>query len=236
MEYVILYAVDGGLLLMLLCTILWCAHQGLVRSLAGIIAWVAAAAIALHFCAPLAEICYDRFLHERLLTLAEENIHSATDATQAAENVNIVLESLPEIAVKAARSVGVDVAALQEKANQLPDETAEAVERTCLAPVCKAALKVVLFITILLAAAFLVQMIFVPLGKVLHKTPVVGKTDRALGAVFGLLKGAILIAALALVLSIASAIAEGGFARAVENSKIVSIVTNSPFADGLFRK
>ena len=235
MEYVILYAVDGGLLLLLLCTILRCAHLGLVRSLAGIIAWVAAAAIALHFCAPLAEVCYDRFLHERVLAMAEEDIQNAADATMTVGYTNEVFDALPEYAVKAAEGVGVDVAELQSKSMQLPQETAEAVEKTCLAPICKAAMKLVLFVAVLLVVGSLAQLILTPIGKALHKTPVIGTTDRALGAVFGLLKGAVLIAVLAILLRVAAGIAQGEFARAVQNSRIVTFVADSPFADGLFR-
>ncbi len=235
MEYVILYAVDAGLVVLLLCTILRCAHLGLVRSLAGIIAWIAAAVIALHFCAPLADACYERFLKEHVLSLAEENIRNAADATMTVDYTNELLDGLPDYAVKAAESVGVDVGALQSKAEKLPEATAEAVERTVLAPICKAALKVVLFLVMLAAVGIVVQLVLTPVGKVLHKTPLLGTTDRALGAVLGLLKGAVLIAALAILLRVAAGIAEGEFARAVQNSRIVSIVSNSPFADGLFR-
>lgn len=236
MEYVILYAVDGALLLLLLCTILRCAHLGLARSLAGIVAWVGACAIALHICAPLSAICYDRFLHERMLALAEKNIASAADATLTVTYTNAILDDLPDFAVKAAAGAGVDVAALQSKTEKLPHETAEAVERVCIAPICTAALKVVLFLLILLAVVILAKLVLTPIGKALHKMPVIGTTDRGLGAAFGLLKGAVLVAVLAMLLRVACGIVEGEFVRAVDNSKIVSFVVNSPFADGLFRK
>ena len=235
MEYVILYAVDGALLLLLLCTILRCAHLGFVRSLAGIIAWIAAAAIALHYCAPLATACYDRFLHERVLALAEENIRDAADATFTVEYTNDILDGLPGFAVKAAESVGVDVDALRDKTLHLPRETAEAVEQICLAPIITAAVKVLLFIVILLVTGGLVQAVLSPVGRVLHKAPVIGTTDRALGAVFGLLKGAVLVAVPAMLLRVAGGVVEGRFAEAVNHSRIVSFVESSPFADGLFR-
>ena len=235
MEYVILYAVDGVLLLLLLGTILRCAHLGLVRSLAGIIAWVAAAAVALHFCSPLAVTCYDRFLHDRVTAMAEEKIQSAADATVTVTYVNDVLDDLPDVVVKTAGSMGVDVAALQSRTEQLPHETAEAVERVCLAPIITAALKAVLFIAILVVIGGLVQLVLTPVGKVLHKTPLIGSTDRALGAVFRLLKGAVLIAVLAILLRVAGDVTEGAFTDTVYNSKIVSFVVNSPFADGFFR-
>ena len=235
MEYVVLYAVDGALALLLVCTILHCARLGLVRSLAGIVAWIAAAAIALHFCAPLSVYCYDRFLHERVLTMAEERIQNAADATMTVSYTNEVLDALPEVVVKSAESMGVDVAELQSRTEKLPQETAEALERECLAPIIKASLKVVLFIAILVVIVGLVQLVLTPVGKTLHKLPLIGTTDKALGAVLGLLKGAVLIAVLAILLRVAGSVTQGEFSRAVDNSKIVSFVVNSPFADGLFR-
>jgi uncharacterized membrane protein required for colicin V production len=96
-------------------------------------------------------------------------------------------------------------------------------------------MKLVLFVAVLLVVGSLAQLILTPIGKALHKTPVIGTTDRALGAVFGLLKGAVLIAVLAILLRVAAGIAQGEFARAVQNSRIVTFVADSPFADGLFR-
>ena len=235
MAYVILYAVDGALLLLLLCTILRCAHLGFVRSLAGIIAWIAAAAISLHYCAPLATACYDRLLHERVLAMAEQSIQTNENSAFATEFANDILNGLPDAVVKAAGSVGVDVDALRGKTLHLPRETAEAVEQICLAPIITAALKVLLFIVILLVTGGLVQAVLSPVGRVLHKAPVIGTTDRALGAVFGLLKGAVLVAVPAMLLRVAGDVVEGRFAEAVNHSRIVSFVESSPFADGLFR-
>lgn len=235
MEYVIRYALDAFLVLLLISTILYCAKRGLMRSLAGIIALIAAAAIAVHFCAPLAEACYGRFLHERVLAIAEAKIQDAEDATLTAEYANGVLKALPDVVVKAAEGVGVDVETLGQKTAQLPHATAASLEQALLAPVVTAALKVLLFLIMLAVIGVLIQLALTPLIKALHKKPVLGKTDRALGAVFGLLRGAVLVAVLAMLLRVAGEIVGTRFAEAVDKSRIISFVENSPFADGLFR-
>ena len=238
MEYLILYIVDGILLLLLLCTILRCAHLGLVRSLAGIAAWIAAAAIALHFCAPLSQTLYDRVLHERVLQLAQENVRNTFDADQTVDITTSVLDELPEMVVQAAAGMGIDVSALRARAVRLPhaaDDAAAAVERNVLAPVITAALRAVLFILMVLLIAGAVQALLTPIGKALHKTPVIGSTDRALGAVLGLLKGAVLVSVLAILLRVLAEIVQGTFETAVQHSKIVSFVSESPFSNGVFR-
>ena len=238
MDYVILYAVDAGLLVLLLCTVLRCAHLGLARSLAGIVAWIAAAAIALQFCAPLSQAVYDRFLQQRVRSVAQEQIHSTLDAAETADVTMTVLDSLPQFVIDAADGMGVDVSALRAKTAQLPqaeENAATVVEQNVLAPIILAALKIVLFLLIAVAVACVVHAILSPIGRALHKVPVIGTTDRALGAVLGLLKGAVFVSLLAVLLRVLGDVVHGEFEVAVQNSKIVSFIAESPFADGVFR-
>ena len=239
MEFVYLYIVDGILVLFLLSTVLRCAHLGFVRAMAGIVAWIAAAAIAVHFCAPLSQAVYDRFLHQRVLDMAQESIHNTIDASEVADITTGVLEELPDVVVEAAQAVGVDVSDLQKKTTvELPkaeEEAAAAIEQNVLAPVIIAALKAVLFLVMVMLIAGIAQALLTPVGKLLHKTPVIGTTDRALGAVLGILKGAVLVSVLAILLRVLGGVVQGNFQIAVQNSRIVSIVAESPFADGVFR-
>ena len=54
------YIVDGILVLLFVLTVINAARVGLARSAAGIAAWVLAAYLALHFCAPAAQWVYTR--------------------------------------------------------------------------------------------------------------------------------------------------------------------------------
>ena len=238
MEYVILYAVDAVLLLLLLGTILHCSRLGLARSLSGIVAWIVAAAIALHFCAPLSQIVYDRFLQQRVQTAAQERIHSTIDATEAVDVTTTVIDGLPQFVVDAAESMGIDVPALREQTVDLPhaEENAAAVlEQRVLSPIIVAALKIALFFVMAMVIAALLNLVISPIGKAIQKVPVIGTTDRALGAVLGILKGAVLVSLLAILLRVIGGMTQGQFSTAVQNSKIVSFIAESPFSDGVFR-
>ncbi|MBQ7545356.1 MAG: CvpA family protein [Clostridia bacterium] len=238
MDYVILYAVDAALLILLLITVLRCAHLGLARSLAGIVAWIAAAAIALHFCAPLSQALYNRFLQQHVLSAAQERIHSTIDSDEVVDITTTTMDALPGFVIDAAEGMGVDVSALREKTThmtEMQDNAAAAIEQNVLAPIITAVLKIVLFLLMAILIAAVAQAILSPIGKALHKMPVIGATDRALGAVLGILKGAVLVSVLAILLHVLGNMLQGAFSDAVHNSKIVSFIAESPFADGVFR-
>ena len=238
LEYLILYAVDAALLILLLITVLRCAHLGLARSLAGIVAWIAAAAIALHFCAPLSQAIYNRFLQQHVVALAQQKMHSAIDSNKVVNIATTTMSALPGIVLDAAEGMGVDVSALREKATRLTetkDNAAAAIEQNVLAPIITAVLKIVLFLLMAIFIAAAAQAILSPIGRALHKAPVIGSTDRALGAVLGILKGAVLVSVLAILLRVVGSMVQGAFSDAVHNSKIVSFIAESPFADGVFR-
>ena len=150
----------------------------------------------------------------------------------------MILKEIPKEAVDAARAMDIDVEALLRRSTSFDlhtDHVADAVEREVLSPIILAALKALAFFVIILLVTSIVRMLLRPMGGVLHKLPVIGRVDRALGGALGILKGAVLISVLAMLLRVAAGMIEGQFGEAVAASKIVAFVADSPFADGLFR-
>ena len=238
MASVIPYIIDAGLLLAFVLVVVRAWHIGFARAMAGIVAWIAAAALALHFCAPLAQTVYTRFLEERVTQLAVREIEDKTGAVETVQITTDLLSKIPQQAVRAAQTAGVDVSALEEQVNEFKPDTADLaqqIETRVLEPVIVAALKVVLFLVILLVVSALVQTVLAPVGKTLHKLPAIGTADRALGGVLGILKGAVAVTVLAIVFKICSGLFEGEFARAVSLSKIIPVIENSPFVGGFFK-
>ena len=232
------YIADGILVLVFVSTVIFCAARGLTRGIAGIVAWVAAAFIALQFCAPLAQTAYEKCLQPTVLRITEEKISGAVDAGETAEVASAAYNKLPQIIVNAAASAGVDVEALQAKAQDFVPDTqdiAASVEQSILAPVITAALKVVVFLLMVVLISALGRLILSPLGTIVHKMPVIGQADKALGGVLGILKGAILVSVLAILLRVLGSVMGGTVAEAVGYSRIISFVAESPFSDGFFR-
>lgn len=238
METVFPYLVDGVLLLIFAAVVIRAWHIGFARSMAGIAAWIAAAVLALQFCAPLAQTVYTRFFEERVTQLAVREIEERADGAQTIQITTDVLAQIPQKAVRAAESVGVDVPELKRQVQQFvpsSEDLAQQIEQRVLEPVIVAALKVVLFLLLLIVVSAVVQSVLSPLGRVMHKLPVIGTADRALGGVLGILKGAVAVAVAAILLHVAAGVFEGETARAVSMSKIIPLIENSPFAGGFFQ-
>ena len=238
MEAVYPYIIDAGLLLAFALVVFRTWHIGFARAVAGIVAWITAAVLALQFCAPLAQAVYTRFLEERVTELAVQEIGDTSGAVETVQITTDLLGKLPQSAVRAAQSVGVDMSALTEQANSFDasaENLAQQIETRVLEPVIVAALKVVAFLVILLVVSALVQVLLTPIGKALHKIPVIGTADRALGGVLGILKGAVAVAALAIILHVCGSMADGGFSRAVAMSRIIPLIESSPIANGFFK-
>lgn len=234
----LLYIVDGVLALLFLLTVVNAVRVGLARSVAGIAAWVLAAALALHFCAPVAQWAYDAFVQPRVTQAVRDNVSDMADAADTVDITTAILRELPDGVVEAARSMNIDVDALMRKTSSFDphaDHIADAVEREVLAPILLAALKALAFFAIILLVTAVVHLLLSPAGKALHKLPVIGHADRGLGGVLGILKGAVLVSVLAMLLRVAAGIVGGSFGAAVGASKIVAFVADSPFSDGLFR-
>ena len=238
MQTVFPYLVDGALLLIFACVVIRAWHIGFARAMAGIAAWIAAAVLALHFCTPLAQTVYTRYFEERVTQMAVQEIEDKSGAVETVQITTDVLSKIPQSAVRAAQSVGVDIDALGHQVQQVvptSEDLAQQVEQQVLEPVIVAALKVVLFLLILIVVSALVQAILSPIGHALHKLPAIGTADRALGGVLGILKGAVAVAIMSIVLRIAAGVVEGEVARAVSMSKIIPFIENSPFAGGFFQ-
>ena len=231
------YIVDAVLLLIFLFVVLHAARVGLTKSLAGIVAWIAASVIALQCCAPLAERVYVTFFQERVIASVQNNIQQAGAVEELVGTVQKTLDGLPQFVVRAAQSVGIDTEALVQKTQSIDTAAsgvAQSIEQAVLAPTCTAALKVVLLVLMLVGIAVLGRLILNPLAAVIGKIPVIGHADRALGGVLGLLKGAVLVAVLAILAKLAASFTGGVFAEAVAQSKLISLITESPFSSGFF--
>lgn len=238
MQTIMPYLADGVLLLVFLAVVLRAAKIGFARSMAGIVAWIAAAALALHFCAPLAQTVYTRFFEERVTALAVREIRDRTGVDETVVITTDLLAKIPQSAVRAAESAGVDVSALKKQVQTFSptsEDLAEQIEQRVLEPVIVAALKVIVFLLILIVVSALVQALLSPIGRAMHKMPVIGTADRALGGVLGILKGAVAVAVLSIVAKVLGDVLEGQFAQIVSYSKIIPFIENSPVAGRFFQ-
>lgn len=231
------YLIDAILVLIFALVIIHTARIGFSRALAGIVAWIAASVIALNFCAPVSERLYLYLFQDRVIASIEENIHNQGGAAETMTVTTAVLQDLPEVAVKAAESIGIDVEALTMQSKDIPlleKNVAQTLEREVVGPIVQAALKAAMFLLMLIVIAAVGRWLLSFVGKAIGKIPGIGHIDRALGAVLGILKAAFMVAVLAILLKIAAEFTPPEATDLIEQSKLVTFVQQSPFAGGFF--
>lgn len=238
MDYSI-FIVDAVLVLIFVLVILNSARVGFSRSFAGIVAWVAATVIALNYCAPVSEQLYLHLFQDRVIEIIEKNIQKQGSAVESITVTQDVLQELPDVALKAVESMGVDVDALTmgtKTVNATGSNVAQTVERDVIGPIIKTALKSAMFLLILITIVLVGRWLLSFVGKGIEKIPGIGQVDRALGAVLGILKAAVIVGVLAIMLCMAKKFIPAEYAEMIEKSKLVAFIQNSPFADGFFIK
>ena len=114
-----------------------------------------------------------------------------SSAKLTSQNVQEVISSLPAAIVKAAQSMGVDIAAISEKAGSVDLSASNIAAEICdsvAKPIAVAVLKVLSFAVIFFVCDFFLQIAAKAVCK-LFELPVIRSVNRTLGGVFGALKG-----------------------------------------------
>ncbi len=132
--------------------------------------------------------------------------------------------------LKAAQSMGVDIAAISEKAGSVDLSASNIAAEICdsvAKPIAVAVLKVLSFAVIFFVCDFFLQIAAKAVCK-LFELPVIRSVNRTLGGVFGALKGVFVAVFACLLLDAAASFAPGTqFASAVGASKLVSLIVST---------
>ena len=199
--------------------------NGLIRSIIGLVVVAAAAALAVWLSEPVASGIYDLFIKKSLETAVAAQLPD-----MSSQNVQEVISSLPAAIVKAAQSMGVDIAAISEKAGSVDLSASNIAAEICdsvAKPIAVAVLKVLSFAVIFFVCDFFLQIAAKAVCK-LFELPVIRSVNRTLGGVFGALKGVFVAVFACLLLDAAASFAPGTqFASAVGASKLVSLIVST---------
>ena len=165
--------------------------NGLIRSIIGLVVVAVAAALAVWLSEPVASGIYDLFIKKSLETAVAAQLPDMSSAQLTSQNVQEVISSLPAAIVKAAQSMGVDIAAISEKAGSVDLSASNIAAEICdsvAKPIAVAVLKVLSFAVIFFVCDFFLQIAAKAVCK-LFELPVIRSVNRTLGGVFGALKG-----------------------------------------------
>lgn len=215
------------ILIIILCVVL-SAKKGFVYAAVEVIGFVAAAAVALSFSAPLAEATYDKLIEPPIISAAErQNSESTSQA------VNEVWDALPSFAASAAERAGITAEkldeAVSEKLSSGVTAAVEAASGEVIRPVIVKLLSLVYSSAIMLLLFFAVKLIAKALNGLLSFS-IIGKLNRTLGGLLGAVKGVIFAAVFCTVIVLAVSFTENGFliftAENIEKSFIFKSLAN----------
>lgn len=165
------------------------AKKGFVKTVVEMVGFVAAIVIALTVSAPIAEFTYDKVIEPPILASISQE---ATDNVSGI--VNDIWEKMPEFIITKAEEKGHTQERVTESINAGMSSGAQtavkATSQNVFKPIATSLLGLVFSAIIAIVLILLVK----PIAKIVNgifSFSIIGKANRALGAVVGILKGAV---------------------------------------------
>lgn len=148
--------------------------NGLIRSVIGLVVVTVSAALAVWLSEPVANGIYNLFIKESLETAVAAQLPDMSSAKLTSQNVQQVISSLPAVIVKAAQSMGVDIAAISEKAGSIDLSAANIAAEICdsvAKPIAVAVLRVLSFAVVFFVCDLVLQLVARAVCKLFARYP-----------------------------------------------------------------
>ncbi len=179
---------DAGILILFLLFVFIGHKRGFIKTASGLIAFIAAAAVAMLLSGPIAQLAYDKLVEPTVITTVEEHL-TGTEAIE--ESVDQALNELPDLIANVLANSGITSGTdVMNKLGGTVDtalaaqSVADKVVQPIVVPLLKVICTLVLFILAFIAAAILLRVL-----NVVAKLPLLKQLNKGLGAVAGVLSG-----------------------------------------------
>ncbi len=166
------YIIDIGVILIFALAVFIGHKRGFIKTMSGVLAFVAALTVAMLLKAPIAGLVYDKAVEPPLLETLETSVNSVTEG----------YNSLPEVVRHLLFSAGV------ASGEQLSGQAADLL-RTAVYPVVETLCSFVLFLIGYIAASILLKA-----ADLVAKLPLLKQINGALGFVAGIISGVLWVA------------------------------------------
>ncbi len=219
------YIIDIVLLAVFVLIIVRSAKKGFGKIVLDLLATVLSFAAAYLFSRPAAEFLYEKIVKKMIENSIAEKLGESS-AVSSLKQVQEVVAGLPDAIVAFSKSMGVGVDKLADsltKADISAGNIAAVVTETVIRPVVILIMGAVCALLIFIVASIVFGLLTRLLNKV-FKLPVLKSANKALGAALGVLKGIIFVLVICTLLYYLGGFTTGAFSKAVDNSKIVSLV------------
>ena len=224
------YIVDIIILVIFAAIVISSIRKGFFKSLFELAGTLISLAISRALSEGFAPQVFDTFIKkgaEAYLANALGDVGTKDYVLQAQETLNSIPEALNGIM----SLMGIDKQMLLEKVQNADLGGANLVESlmsSVVGPVATAVVQFVLFVILAVVVGFVLKIVVKLLDGVIKKLPAVKQLNTGLGAVFGVLRGIIVVAIISMLIGIiASFIGNETFIEVVNNSIIVDTFQNA---------
>lgn len=214
-------------------------NKGFVASCLDTLSLIISSIVSFLFTKQIADAVYNFAVRDLVKTSLKNALDEANKNLPIAEKVSKMVEALPESARKLADYAGVNIESLKQRtvfgATYSDEDLVEIVADNIAYDIMILVVQAICFMVLFVAVSLVVKFASSFLSKTLSKLPVVGKLDSGLGAVFGLVKGIIIVIAASVLFTIIVATAEvSSPLLAIEDSYIYTYLkTISPMDLGI---
>ena len=199
--------IDGILLIVVALFVITSARRGFVRVLVEAVGIVAAVIFTLTVCTPLSNATYDKIIEPPIISATNEQVHDTVE-----ETVDSVIESLPDFLQGYIESSGIADQIVAENNGEISNSTTDyitEISQNTIKPVTVRILSTIYSVLIFAVAVVIVKI----LAGILNKTfsfSFVGKLNKTLGGLCGLIKGVALVLVLCYVIKFLLPITDNG--------------------------
>lgn len=209
-------------------------QKGFVRTVLELVATIAAVFLAFQFSPIIAQSVYDGFVEEKIVSTIEENAGENIDTLTVGEEINAVIDSIPDFAISFASSVGVEVSDIKEQASSIKidtDNISQSLADEIAEPIVTGALTVIIFIILYIVLSVALKIAAKYISK-LFNIPLVKSLNQSLGGVAGAIKGAISLVVICTALRFIFGDSESEMSTVVDESFVVGLLEKiNPFID-----
>lgn len=217
------YLLDAVVILIfLLCIWIGC-KRGFIKTVTGIVAFLAALAVSALLSGPVAELIYDKAVEPSIVETVDTQIEQSEGT--AIEGLNSAYQSLPDVVKNLLAQAGIED--VDDLAQNMPmgintpiSESVNAVVEPVLLPLIKALCSLLLFFIVYILVSIVLRMF-----DLVAKLPLLKQVNKTLGVVGGIVSGALwaLLAVTVLQVLAATGAADGAITlQTIEDTAVVN--------------
>lgn len=184
------YLLDAVVILIFLLCVFIGHKRGFIKTVTGIVAFLAALAVSALLCGPVAGLVYDKAVEPAIIETVDTQLEQS-DST-AIEGLDSAYQSLPDVVKNLLAQAGVEsVDDLSKKlmsmdTNVPVSDNINAVVESVLLPLLKALCSLLLFLI-----AYIIASIVLRVLNIVAKLPLLKQVNKTLGLVGGIVSGAL---------------------------------------------